>query len=185
MPAPRRLAFEFGSGNTPGSGEGGNAASTPAPARGVRGLVNFGGGLETPARQPIRNGNAVGKLVGETFGRTYLPNLGGLETPAAPKARVKATPHGKGTGGKGTAGRSSGRGETMVIAATPFGERVKGTPMEKLGGSGAGGASDVNAAAAKKRKEGKKTGLASFGAMVREGREAEETEMGGGKRRRI
>ena len=72
----------------------------------------------------------------------------------------------------------------MVIAATPFGERVKGTPMEKLGG-GAGGASDVNAGAAKKRKEGKQTGLASFGAMVREGREAEETERGGGKRRRI
>ena len=151
--------------------------------------MNFGGGLETPARQPIRNGNAVGKLVGETFGRTYLPNLGGLETPAAPAARVKATPHGKGAagkgaGGKGASGRSSGRGESMVIAATPFGERVKGTPMEKLGG-GAGGASDVNAAAAKKRKEGKQTGLASFGAMVREGREAEETERGGGKRRRI
>ena len=197
MPAPRRLAAEFGSGNTPGS-NGINVASTPAPKR-----VTVGG-LETPA--PSCRG---GKLVGEKFGSTYLPHLGGLETPAAPRSRAAAlqTPNVGGIAGTVTRKRGgagpSGRGASMVIAATPArhvvvgatphgAERIAGTPLDKLDGKGGGlGTATTSttrgalalAAAAKKRKQGK-TGLALFGQMVREGREAEENERGGKKTRR-
>ena len=75
------------------------------------------------------------------------------------------------------------------MRATAAGTRVAETPA--AANASRGTATDGKDAAdapraAPKRRAGRKArpGLASFGAMVREGRELAETELGGGKRAR-
>ena len=100
MPAPRRLAVEFGSGNdereppsseTRGGSGGGSAAAGRAaggdkiPPSGTRRRGAAPGGLETPARATATT-SADGRSVGDRFGSTWLPHGGGWR----PRGRADA-----------------------------------------------------------------------------------------------
>ena len=223
MPAPRRLAAEFGSGNddardpAPGPASTGRAPPSSAERRASSRRVSGGarafsgpGGFETPARDARAAGSrAGGRAVGGRFGSTWLPLGGGLETPAVARTRVAATPVAATRAAAGGARRTPRvPGTATVVAATPArGPATRAAaaePFPPLGAAGTrvaetpaaanasrGTATDGKDAAdapraAPKRRAGRKArpGLASFGAMVREGRELAETELGGGKRAR-
>lgn len=186
MPAPRRLAREFGSGNDDV--------------------------LETPARADAGAAVPGGRSVDGRFGSTaWAPRGGGLETPAVARTRVAATPVAA-RGVNGVNGLSLRRGARVlpesatVVAATPTGiiaSRVAETPAVVtaraiVGTAGIGvdekrfrettrkTSPNVSKNVSAKRRAGSnkpKPGLASFGAMVREGRELAETERGGGAKR--
>ena len=165
-------------------------------ARGGPGV--FAGGLETPA--PTATAAAEGSRRGvDARGRKDPPvnrkrrSVGGGDGPGF----VAATPARAMRGG-GAAARASvvaetptearrrgaptptGRGGVGVVAETPG--VVAETPAPERGGGRAGGGSRgalALAAAARKGAgggRGKGGGMASFGAMVREGREAAERE---------
>ena len=192
MPAPRRLAREFGSGNDDV--------------------------LETPARADAGAAVPGGRSVdGSTrFGSTaWAPRGGGLETPAVARTRVAATPvAARGVNVNARAGLSLRRGARVpesatVVAATPIPQiasRVAETPAVVTARAIVGTAGidvdsktrfretttrktspnvskNVSALGLKRRAGSNKPGLASFGAMVREGRELAETERGGGAKR--
>ena len=237
MPAPRRLAREFGSGNddasaTPlshsdvdvpfgmdrdpergtrprrerassGGGPGGGARGVASRARRGEFFENeknafpLPGGLETPggadraAATPVAAADSAG-------GSTWLPHGDGLETPAVARTRVAATPvasRGVNTRDRLPLRRATSRvpGSATTVAATPIGaaRRVAETPaatarakQEKQEKQVTGRkTSEARVSASKRRAGSAKPGLASFGAMVREGRELAETERGGGAKR--
>ncbi len=233
MPAPRRLAVEFGSGNDelpPPSSERRPRAADPAadpaknPPSGTRRRgAAVPGGLETPARATTTT-SAGGRSVGGRFGSTWLPHGGGLETPAGARTRVAATP-------VAARGAPATRRAATTVAATPANalpvksaavsvsetprfasRRVAETPAlhtttsphaskarRLKNGTVEEKADETDAAvealaktkprlAAKRTlragEKKKSTGLASFGAMVREGREETEHILGGKRARR-
>ena len=233
MPAPRRLAVEFGSGNDelpPPSSERRPRAADPAadpaknPPSGTRRRgAAAPGGLETPARATTTT-SAGGRSVGGRFGSTWLPHGGGLETPAGARTRVAATP-------VAARGAPATRRAATTVAATPANalpvksaavsvsetprfasRRVAETPAlhtttspraskarRLKNGTVEEKAEETHAAveelaetkprvAAKRTlragEKKKSTGLASFGAMVREGREETERALGGKRARR-
>jgi hypothetical protein len=163
LPAPRRLAAEF-------SFDPENVRETvSSDARVAR--VPRGGGWDTPAKRRFEtiSGNPA---AADAFGASALPRGGGLETPAAARRGPGGGSSAAGTDGvPGNPGVSS-RAAAAIVAATgarvpetPLGgaERVAETPSERLG-------------AASRRRRGVAGGLASFGRMVREGREMAEKE---------
>ena len=130
-----------------------------------------------------------------------VPHGDGLETPAVARTRVAATPvasRGVTTRDRLPLRRATSRvpGSATTTAATPIGaaRRVAETPaattrakqenQEKQEKQVTGGkTSEARVSASKRRAGSGKAGLASFGAMVREGRELAETERGGGAKR--
>ena len=238
MPAPRRLAREFGSGNddasaTPlshsdvdvsfgmdrdpergtrprrerassGGGPGGGARGVASRARRGEFFENeknafpLPGGLETPAVARTRAAATpvAARGVNARVGSTWLPHGDGLETPAVARTRVAATPvaaRGVNTRDRLPLRRATSRvpGSATTTAATPIVRRVAETPaatarakQEKQEKQVTGRkTSEARVSASKRRAGSGKPGLASFGAMVREGRELAETERGGGAKR--
>ena len=237
MPAPRRLAREFGSGNDDASAtplshsdvdvpfgmdrdpERGTrprrerASSGGGPGGGARGglrargAANFRkrknafplpGGLETPAVARTRAAATpvAARGVNARVGSTWLPHGDGLETPAVARTRVAATPvaaRGVNTRDRLPLRRATSRvpGSATTTAATPIVRRVAETPaatarakQEKQEKQVTGRkTSEARVSASKRRAGSGKPGLASFGAMVRLGRELAETERGGGAKR--
>ena len=178
MPAPRRLAAEFG-GHTPQSA----GQMTPTRANAVAAMAT-----PAPARRPANRPQH---------------QLAGLETPAA--AARFATP--RRAGGKTATtvvaatparpGRGGGGGNVPeeVVMETPFGGPavVAETPAPRRGGAGGSRGAMAVAAAARNtarggggrgRGRGGGGGMASFGQMVREGREAAASDRGPAKRAR-
>ena len=240
MPAPRRLAVEFGSGNDARETASASYAyrppsSDPAARDGARRRASGGqkaflfsasGGLETPARdvQSQKGGAAEphargGRSVGGGFGSTWLPLGGGLETPAAARTRVAATPvaatRAAGAGDRRTPRKTLPGSATNAAAATfspaagaastrrehqthrsrePLGAApvlVAETPAAAVRSSRGAAGDGKNLSLKKRSAEARRAPakrragpVASFGAMVREGRELAETERGGGKRTR-
>ena len=241
MPAPRRLAREFGSGNddasaTPlshsdvdvsfgmdrdpergtrprrerassGGGPGGGARGAASRARrgefceNEKNAFPLPGGLETPAVARTRAAATpvAARGVNARGGSTWLPHGDGLETPAVARTRVAATPvaaRGVNTRDRLPLRRATSRvpGSATTTAATPIVRRVAETPaatarakretQEKQEKQVTGRkTSEARVSASKRRAGSGKPGLASFGAMVREGRELAETERGGGAKR--
>ena len=185
MPAPRRLAAEFG-GHTPQSA----GQMTPARANAIAAMAT-----PAPARRPATRPHN---------------QLAGLETPAAaarfatPRRAgggrtattvVAATPAPTRRGGGGGGGGGGGDVPEEVVMETPFGGPavVAETPAPRRGGPGGSRGAMAVAAAARNvarggggrgRGGGGGGGMASFGQMVREGREAAALERGPAKRAR-